>query len=60
MPFHLMFSSLVLVLVFLAVSQGSYQDARNQEKEYCHMVKLYDQTNGKKGWPPYNGNGICD
>ena len=27
----------------------------NPDREYCEMVRVYQQTQGEYGWPPYKG-----
>lgn len=43
-----------IYLTYLDASQGN--DLVNQQARYCKMVKLHQETDGKNGWPDYNGN----
>ena len=48
----------VFVLLGLAGTMDVQEEER-QHAEYCEMVNLWKQTNGRQGWPAYNGEGIC-
>lgn len=54
----------ILIAIFILVLMGitghmDFQEEKHQHVEYCEMVKLWKKTNGQKGWPAYNGEGIC-
>lgn len=44
-------------MLILLASYGDQVDL--DEQEYCRMVKIYDQTGGKHGWPPYKQGVEC-
>ena len=48
--------ALALVLAF-----ASSAEPISQDKQYCEMVQIWNQTNGEHGWPDYNNNAeeIC-
>jgi len=50
----------VVVVAFGIVGQQDYEDELRQVQNYCEMVKLHEQTNGKHGWPAYNGKSMCN
>jgi hypothetical protein len=39
-----------------------YGDAERQQKLYCDMYKIFQESNGMYGWPDYNLNAkeICE
>ena len=39
-----------------------YGDEERQQKLYCDMVKIFQESNGTYGWPDYNLNAkeICE
>ena len=41
---------------FVACSDLDYQQAKDQESLYCHMVKANKESGGEYGWPDYNSN----
>ena len=45
--------SLVLIMLFSAVSEQSYQDELDEQENYCDMVK-------QGAWPAYDDNVRCD
>jgi len=47
---------LALLAVYGLVGNGDVQDEQAQRDRYCDMVKLWAETGGDAGWPPYNGN----
>ena len=54
----------ILAIIGIIIAMGiagniDVQEEQRQHAEYCEMVKLWKQTNGKRGWPAYNGEGIC-
>ena len=54
----------ILAVIGLIVAAGfvgpsDIEEEQRQQAEYCDMVKQWKETNGKAGWPAYNGAGIC-
>ncbi len=50
----------ICVLVLMGIAGNmDVQEEERQHAEYCEMVQLWKQTNGKHGWPAYNGEGSC-
>lgn len=54
----------ILAVVVLIIAMGiagnmDVQEEERQRAEYCEMVKLWEESNGKAGWPPYDGEGAC-
>lgn len=49
---------LVGFVVFLLAAglagQSDYEEALRAEKAYCSNVKLFNETNGTRGWPDYD------
>jgi len=45
---------LALVLLVLLVASSDNAEMQVQEQQYCEMVELFIQTNGREGWPDYN------
>ena len=39
-----------------------YGDEERQQKLYCDMYKIFQESNGEYGWPDYNSNAaeICE
>lgn len=35
------------------------KSAEEEHARYCHMVQIYYDTNGRDGWPPYDGDDVC-
>lgn len=48
-----------LIIAMGVVGQADYEEEQRQTVQYCEMVKLWKETNGQRGWPAYNGEGIC-
>ena len=44
---------IVLLLALGIVGRGDYEDALMVEQEYCEMVELWGQTNGRDGHPDW-------
>ncbi len=47
---------IAIILIFTAfgiAGQGDYEEALQIEKEYCEMVDLWGQTNGRDGHPDW-------
>ncbi len=54
----------ILAIIGIVIAMGiagtmDVQEEERQHAEYCEMVKLWKQTNGRQGWPAYNGEGTC-
>ena len=54
----------ILAVIGIIIAMGiagntDVQEEERQHAEYCEMVKLWKQTNGKHGWPAYNGEFTC-
>lgn len=59
-PFFLITAAVALVATLGWASNSDLQEQEAQVSEYCEMVALYHQSNGKFGWPDYNaGNVTC-
>jgi hypothetical protein len=44
----------ILLLLALGITgRGDYEDALMVEQEYCEMVELWGQTNGRDGHPDW-------
>ncbi|UOF81077.1 hypothetical protein [Caudoviricetes sp.] len=50
----------VIVLAFGIVGKEDYEEELRQVQHYCEMVKINEQTNGRDGWPAYNGKSMCN
>lgn len=53
---------LAIIGIIIAIGIAGNMDVHEEERqhaEYCEMVKLWKQTNGRQGWPAYNGEGAC-
>lgn len=48
-----------LILAFGIVGHFDAEDEQLETERYCEMVKLWKESNGKAGWPAYNGEGVC-
>ena len=44
---------ILLLLTMGIVGRGDYEEALLLEQEYCEMVDLWGQTNGKDGHPDW-------
>ena len=44
---------ILLLLALGIVGRGDYEDALMVEQEYCEMVYLWGQTNGRDGHPDW-------
>lgn len=52
----------IVLLVLVAFGLVGHMDAEEEQRQaeqYCEMVKLWKETNGKAGWPAYDGERIC-
>ncbi len=50
---------IIIFLLFGIIGNLDYESKQEEQDNYCEMVKIYKQTNGTKGWPAYNGEGVC-
>ncbi len=52
-------TNIVLIIIGAMLSIGIFAPVRDQLKrdqdEYCEMVALFKQTEGRSGWPDYRG-----
>jgi hypothetical protein len=48
-----------IIIAMGIVGQADFEEAERQQAEYCEMVKIWKDSNGEKGWPAYNGEGVC-
>lgn len=44
----------LLALGYLNHQEGD--ELAKQQAHYCKMVRIYQDTNGERGWPDYNNN----
>ena len=49
-------SFVVLITLLMVLGDNSQEETQSH---YCDMIQLYSATNGKAGWPAYNGTGSC-
>lgn len=58
-------SFVILIIVITAicligvVGGMDIKSAEEEHARYCHMVQIYHDTNGRDGWPPYDGDDVC-
>lgn len=45
----------VVVIFCILALLTDYGDEVIEEKHYCDMVKIYKDSMGQFGWPPYKG-----
>lgn len=53
---------LAIIGIIIAMGIAGNMDAEDEQLQldhYCEMVKLWKKTNGRQGWPAYNGEGAC-
>jgi hypothetical protein len=55
----LIFAAVLIAIVVGFVGQSDFEEEQRQQDNYCFMVKQWKQTNGKQGWPAYNGEQGC-
>ena len=48
-----------LIGLVIAIGQSDMEEEQRQADQYCEMVKMWKDSNGEKGWPAYNGEGMC-
>lgn len=49
----------IILLAALLTGCGFQSDLDAERKQYCEMVALWESSEGKAGWPNYNGEN-CD
>ena len=48
------------LLTLMLVSMDSDRELQEEDDlYYCEMRKIYEETNGEYGWPPYRENFNC-
>lgn len=57
--FTLILAAVAVLIVFGFVWQSDFEEEQIQQDNYCFMIKQWKQTNGKQGWPAYNGEQGC-
>lgn len=50
--------ALAFVVMYGIVGSMDYKSELQEEKRYCEMVSLWNESGGDIGWPPYKGE--CD
>lgn len=63
---RLMLLALLALFVLMGIAgQSDYEDAVEQEKYYCEMVKIWEDDaarrvppNDRAGWPPFKGEEV--
>jgi len=48
-----------IIVAMGIVGQSDMEEEQRQTDQYCEMVKMWKDSNGEKGWPAYNGEGVC-
>lgn len=56
---HVIGLVLLAIVAFGLVGQSDMEEEQRQADQYCDMVKLWKETNGRAGWPAYDGERIC-
>lgn len=56
--YQVILAGLGLLIAMGIVGQSDFEEAERQEAEYCEMVKLWKQTNGKAGWPAFRAGEV--
>lgn len=46
---------IVVILGFFVAGLMDYKSMEEDQERYCKMVEMYDISNGREGWPPFNG-----
>ena len=46
----------VLILTLGAAGTADLEEAERARAHYCDMVETWHDTNGRAGWPPYDGD----
>lgn len=47
--------AIVVILGFLLAGLMDYKSMEEGQEHYCKMIEMYDVSNGREGWPPFNG-----
>lgn len=45
----------LLATALLLAGMIDLDDQLETERQYCAMIKTWEDTHGKYGWPPYRG-----
>lgn len=48
-----------IIIAMGIVGQSDFEEEQRQAEQYCEMVKLWKESNGKAGWPAYDGERMC-
>jgi len=51
----LMGAIVAVCLIGLYVTAPDQSEAERQAEQYCEMVRVWHETAGEYGWPPYDG-----
>lgn len=57
--YQIILAAIGLVIAAGIVGKSDFEEEQRQQDNYCFMVKQWKQTNGKQGWPAYNGEQSC-
>lgn len=57
--YQIILAAIGLVIAAGIVGKSDFEEEQRQQNHYCFMVKQWKQTNGKQGWPAYNGEQGC-
>jgi len=49
----------ILLVIFAFLALDDINEAIEDDKAYCGMVKDFKESNGKHGWPAYKGEEVC-
>ena len=52
---EVIFSAALICVLFAVAGMLDYPDQVADEEGYCAMVRLYQSSQGKVGWPAYRG-----
>lgn len=59
--FTLICCAFVFILALAVTSDADFEDQQMAQQHYCDMTRIYEETGGEAGWPPYRQpEGICD
>lgn len=53
----LVISLFTMAILYFGVSHGD--ELSTQQRHYCEMVAIFDQSGGEYGWPPFEGREAC-
>lgn len=54
----LLIGGLMLLMIF-AFTLDDIDEAAEDDKAYCGMVKDYKESHGQRGWPAFKGEEVC-